>query len=97
VRGRLGQPQEAGVTRVLYHSVVWQYLPQETRSAITAMMEQAGAEATRERPLAWVKLETNRETFRHELSVHHWPGGEEWVTLGEAHPHGAWIEWLAQG
>ena len=95
VEERLETPQEAGVTRVLYHSVMWQYLPETTRRAITAAMEQAGAHATRERPLAWVRLETNRETFRHELSVRYWPDGDDPVTLSEAHPHGAWIAWRA--
>ena len=79
--------------RVLYHSVMWQYLPQATRGAITAALEQAGAEASEERPLAWVRLETNRATFRHELTVRYWPGGADPVLLAEAHPHGAWVEW----
>ena len=89
-------PQNGGVTRVLYHSIVWQYIPDETQAGITHAMEQAGEMATRERPLAWVKLETNRETFRHELRVQYWPGGEEEALLGCAHPHGAWVEWLAE-
>src|SRR5690606_26240950 len=72
---------------------MWQYLPGPTRQSITAAMERMGARATAERPLAWVRLETNRQTFRHELSIRYWPGGEEPVTLGEAHPHGAWIAW----
>jgi hypothetical protein len=72
---------------------MWQYLPETTRHSITAAMEQAGAHATAERPLAWVRLETNRETFRHELSVRYWPGGEAPALLSEAHPHGAWIAW----
>jgi hypothetical protein len=93
---RLAQPQEPGVARVLFHSIVWQYLPEPTREAITAAMTAAGAEATAERPLAWIELETNRETFRHELRVRYWPGGEEPVKLAEAHPHGAWLEWLGE-
>jgi len=93
VEERLAAAQGAGVTRVLYHSVMWQYLPEATRRSITAAMEAAGSRATVERPLAWVRLETNRQTFRHELSVRYWPGGEEPVILSEAHPHGAWIEW----
>ena len=97
VRAMLAQPQEAGVTRVLYHSVMWQYLPQPTQAAITEAMEQAGAAATTERPLAWLALETNRATFRHELVVRYWPGGSEPVMLAEAHPHGAWVESLAGG
>lgn len=94
VTGMLAAPHEKGVTRVLYHSVVWQYLPEPTRDAITAAMEQAGAEATEDRPLAWVRLETNRATFRHELTVRYWPGGAEPAMLAEAHPHGAWVRWL---
>ncbi|MXP25366.1 DUF2332 family protein [Altererythrobacter indicus] len=90
----LAAPIDKGVTRVIFHSVMWQYMPMETRDQITSAMETAGAKATPEKPLAWVRLETNRETFRHELSVRYWPGHEEWVKLGEAHPHGAWVEWL---
>ena len=93
VEERLDAPQEPGVARVLYHSVMWQYLPETTRRSITAAMEQAGVHATPGKPLAWVRLETNRETFRHELTVRFWPGGEEAVMLAEAHPHGAWVEW----
>lgn len=92
----LGQPAKAGVTRVLTHSVVWQYLPQDQRDRITAMMEQAGEKATREAPLAWVSLEADRDTHRHELTVRHWPGAGEWQKLATAHPHGAWIEWGAE-
>ncbi len=93
VAERLARPQEHGVTRVLFHSVMWQYLPEATRRAITAAMERAGARASSDRPLAWVRLETNRATFRHELTVRHWPSGEEPAMLAEAHPHGAWVHW----
>ncbi len=95
VEERLETPQKPGVTRVLYHSIVWQYLPETTRRSITAAMELAGNRATPERPLAWIQLETNRATFRHELTVRYWPGGEEPAILSEAHPHGAWVEWRA--
>ena len=93
VEERLETPQQAGVTRVIYHSVMWQYLPDTTRRSITAAIELAGTHATPERPLAWIRLETNRATFRHELTVRYWPGGAEPVELSEAHPHGAWVEW----
>lgn len=94
VEERLAAPQEPGVTRILYHSIVWQYLLESTRRGITAVMERAGEQATAGKPLAWVRLETNRATFRHELTVRYWPGGGEPVMLAEAHPHGAWVEWL---
>ncbi|HKX78123.1 MAG TPA: DUF2332 domain-containing protein [Novosphingobium sp.] len=90
----LARAQESGVTRVLFHTVVWQYFPPDTRASIEAAMRRAGAEASSERPLAWVTVETNRQTFRHELRCRFWPGGEHEILLGEAHAHGAWIEWL---
>lgn len=93
VAEQLARPQADGVTRVLFHTVMWQYLPQATRAGIIAAMEQAGEAATPERPLAWISVETNRQTFRHEIGVRYWPGGAELRQLGEAHPHGAWLEW----
>jgi hypothetical protein len=90
----LARPQQPGVTRVLYHSVMWQYLPPETRALIRDAMAAAGERASAEKPLAWVRLETNRQTFKHELTVKYWPGGgESWTLLSNAHPHGAWVEW----
>lgn len=94
VAERLAADQQQGVSRVLFHTIMWQYLPQTTRERIAELMEAASARATPDRPLAWVSLETNRQTFRHELRVRYWPGGEQWVQLAEAHPHGAWVEWL---
>lgn len=90
----LAAPQEEGVTRTLMHSIVWQYLPDAAQDTITAAMEEAGSMASEAKPLAWLALETNRETFAHELRVRYWPGGDETVLLATAHPHGEWVEWL---
>ena len=94
VEQELAKPQQPGVTRVLMHSIMWQYLPDFTQERIETAMAAAGAEADAERPLAWLSLETNRETFAHELRVRFWPGGEDAVHLANAHAHGAWVEWL---
>ncbi|WP_439568560.1 DUF2332 domain-containing protein [Sphingopyxis sp.] len=95
VAAELARPQAAGVTRVLMHSIVWQYVPADQQARITAAMEAAGARATAERPLAWIALEANRTVHHHELVVRHWPGSGEPVKLAHAHAHGAWVEWLA--
>ena len=87
--------QEAGTTRVLFHSIVWQYVPDYQREQVEAAMAKAAERADAERPLAWLALETDPETFRHELTVRYWPGGGEPKLLAVAHPHGEWIEWLA--
>ena len=75
------------------HSVMWQYVGAVERERITGLVEEAGALASMDAPLAWVSLEANRDTHRHELMVRYWPGGAEWAHLGTAHPHGAWVEW----
>lgn len=56
LKARLAARPEEGPT-VIYHSVFLQYPPAETRRALQAMIEEAGAEATWERPLAWVCFE----------------------------------------
>ncbi|MDJ0278584.1 DUF2332 domain-containing protein [Sphingomonas sp. 2R-10] len=91
LRNRLAEPQAEGVTRVLMHSVVWQYLGDARRAAITAMMAQAAARATPGHPLAWVRMEPDRVLQRQELIVQSWPGHGEPAMLATAHAHGAWI------
>ena len=94
VEAELANPQEAGITRVLMHSIVWQYVPEEQQARVAAALEAAGARATAERPLAWISLEANRVLHVHEMTVRYWPGGGEPHLLARAHPHGASIEWL---
>lgn len=91
----LARPQADGVTRVVMHSIVWQYLGEGRQAAITRAIEAAGAVATPERPLLWIALEANRTLLQHELVVRHWPGQGTPQLLARAHAHGAWIEWMA--
>jgi hypothetical protein len=95
VEARLAEPQEAGVARVLMHSVVWQYLPPASQARIRAAMAAAGARATRERPLGWVMMEPNRDLHRHEVRVKAWPGERPMELVALTHAHGAWVEGLA--
>lgn len=92
---RLARAQAEGATRVLMHSIAWQYVPEDQQQRVTAVMEAAGKKATSEKPLAWISLEANRITHRHELTVRYWPAGDEELLLARAHAHGADIEWLA--
>lgn len=96
VESRLARPQADGTTRVLMHSIVWQYVPEDQQARVIAAMEAAGAVATPERALAWVRVEANRTVHRHELTVRYWPGGAEEVLLARSHAHGASIEWTAR-
>ncbi|HEX4848885.1 MAG TPA: DUF2332 domain-containing protein [Novosphingobium sp.] len=93
IEAELARPQQAGTTRMLMHSIVWQYVPDDQKARVTAAMEAAGAKATAERPLAWVALEANRVMHVHEMVVRYWPGGDTGEIVTRAHPHGAWIAW----
>ena len=96
VEQALATSQAAGTTRVLMHSIVWQYVPADQQARVSAAVEAAGAKATPDRPLAWIALEANRTVHHHELTVRYWPGGEQRVQLGVAHAHGAWLEYFAE-
>ncbi|QKG69959.1 DUF2332 domain-containing protein [Erythrobacter mangrovi] len=95
VEAELAKPQVQGTTRLLMHSIVWQYVPEEQQSRITEAMEAAGAKATTDRPLAWVSVEADRTVHRHMLKVRFWPGGDETTQLAWSHAHGADIDWIA--
>jgi hypothetical protein len=87
-----------GVVCVLYHSVFWQYPPEETRRRIEAAIRSAGAAAAPAAPLAWLRFEpeaagaADQRLFRYVVDLTTWPGGEREV-LAEVDPHGRWVEW----
>jgi hypothetical protein len=86
--------RKGGGCLVLFHSIVCQYLPEHTKQAIQSAMRRAGADATPEAPLAWLAMETLRNTDPHPvLQLTLWPGGET-RTLALADFHGRWMEWL---
>lgn len=91
IEARLAEPQEQGVTRVLMHSVVWQYLPEDVANRVRAAMNAAGAAATTGRPVGWVMMEPDRNLGKQVVRVKSWPGHGEWQILATAHAHGTWI------
>jgi hypothetical protein len=92
LEARLAEPQAEGVTRVLMHSVVWQYLPPATQARITEAMEKAGAQATADRQLAWVEMEPDRTLHRQEVWVRSWPGDMSRTMVAASQAHGVWVE-----
>lgn len=92
VEARLAEPQMKASTRVLMHSVTWQYLPLATQARITAAIEAAGMRATEAAPLAWVTMEPDRDLAAHRISVRMWPGGGPARLIGSAHAHARWVE-----
>jgi hypothetical protein len=93
VHRRLRQRQ-AGQVAVLFHSIMWQYLPTDTREAIRDLLADAGAAATEVTPLAWVRMEPLEPSAAFAtLSVTLWPGGET-RQVARCDYHGRWIEIL---
>jgi hypothetical protein len=102
VEEALARPQAQGTTRVLMHSIVWQYLPENEKQRITAAMETAGARASTGTALAWITVEADREVLSHAMRLRAWPGGASDGSDGSgaeliaaSHAHGAWIDWRA--
>ena len=91
VEARLAEPQPEGVTRVLMHSVVWQYLPEPVAERIRIAMKAAGDRATAERPLGWVMMEPDRALAHQVVRVRTWPGDGAAQIVATAHAHAAWI------
>jgi hypothetical protein len=85
-----------GQAFVLFHSIMWQYMPEVTKSAIEHSMLAAGAKATTDAPVAWLRMEPLAPKARHAtLSLTSWPGGEA-RQLADCDYHGRWITWTSR-
>jgi hypothetical protein len=87
-----GGDEEAEVATVVFHAIVLQYLPAESRRRMVAALERRGAEAARRGPLAWLRMEPAGP--RADLRLTTWPGGQTEV-LAEVGYHGEPVRWLS--
>jgi hypothetical protein len=68
-------PARPGVATIVFHSVVWQYLPDATRELVLGTLDEAGGRASEDAPLAYLRLEPSPETyFPAQLKLTTWPG-----------------------
>ena len=85
-----------GHVTVVWHSVMWQYLPAAEQAAADEAIAALGARATAETPLARLRLEPTRRTpdANHEflITLQVWPTGTTHI-LGHAAPHGLPTVW----
>jgi len=81
-----------GQTQVVMHSIFWRYLDPAARAAVQATIERAGARATADAPLDWLRMEQPRPDAQAELRCQVWPDGAD-TLLAHVHPHGDWIDW----
>ncbi len=89
------RPDDAAT--VVWHSVVWQYVDPDERSAVDALLEQVGAQATEAAPLVRASMEPERVdagrwVFR--VRLRRWPDGGT-VHLADAQGHGPPVTWVA--
>jgi hypothetical protein len=88
----LAAPQQTGVARVLFHTVVWQYLPEPVKVRAKGAIAKAVSTATSDTPFAHLAFEADGKEPGGAVRLTLWPGGEERL-LGRADYHGRWVEW----
>jgi hypothetical protein len=90
---------QPGVATVVYHSIVWQYLPDPTRELVLGTLDEAGSRASEDAPLAYLRLEPSPETyFPAQLKLTTWPGTDTargGTLLGTSGFHLGPVAWLA--
>jgi hypothetical protein len=80
-----------GIATVVYHSVFMQYVDADGRRRIASAIESAASRASRDGPLAYLRLELGAQSFEVRLTL--WPGGrDELLALTKA--HGTGVRWL---
>lgn len=94
VAERLAEPRP-GLATLVYHTLVWPYLPDAVREAAEATVAAAGERASAEAPLALLAFESTREDpSLIEVHLTEWPGGERRLLARTSH-HPVTVEWLA--
>jgi hypothetical protein len=92
-----GLRTEPGTLTVLWHSVMWQYVPPDQQQRVVARLGEVGGSTTQEAPLAHLFAEPTRRTpgSPHEFWVcaRTWPDGAEREFLGRMAAHGLPVTW----
>jgi len=81
----------AHTATVVFHTIVWQYLPATTRDQLRRTLRTGSAHATVQSPLCWLRMEPATPTHA-DLRLTVWPGGEE-IHLADVGYHGHGMDW----
>ena len=88
---------EPGRLTVLWHSVMWQYVPGSQQERVLARLEEVGRTATTDAPLVHLYAEPSRRTpgdeHRFWVWARSWPGPAEPEVLGRMAAHGLPVVW----
>jgi hypothetical protein len=93
VADRLAAPRP-GLATVVYHTIVWPYLPDAVREAADATIAAAGRRAGPQAPLALLSFESaESDAWLTELHLTQWPGGQRRL-LARSSQHPITVHWL---
>lgn len=83
---------DSSLPRVVFHSIVWQYLSSEVRNGVRDAL--AGATASRDAPVIWLRMEPSGSAADVRVTVY--DGGREPIErrLAEIGYHGRGFRWL---
>ena len=87
----LAAPAE-GVSTVVFHSIVMQYMNKAKRAAVAQAIADAGNRATPDAPVAWLRMEPGWVEGRADVTLTTWPGGRERLIALTGY-HGSPVEW----
>lgn len=92
------RPHDAAA--VVFHSIMWQYMPPEEQERVRSLIEAAGSQAGSSAPLFWLRLEPDEDKSVFDLKLTSWSakgGKEQTRRLAWSHPHGKLVRWLQDG
>lgn len=82
----------SGHMHLIYHTIAWQYFPADRQAEGTERIAAAGAQATPETPLVWLRMEADGTPPGAAVTARVWPGNHH-IVLGRADFHGRWVDW----
>jgi hypothetical protein len=88
--------KHAGAIHVIFHTIAWQYFPKAVQEKGRALIEDAGRQASKNAPLAWLTMEADGDPNGAALTLRMWPDnimGSSTHHVGRADFHGRWIDW----
>ncbi len=88
---RLLEPSKEEL-HIIFHSIVWQYLPANHQEACKAAIIAVAKDASAQKPLAWVSIEADETRGSAAMTCTSWPGRET-TQLGRIDFHGRWVDW----
>jgi hypothetical protein len=86
----------AGVHRIIFHTVMWQYMPDSDKARAEALIRHHGRFASADKPLSWLRFEADHKAPGGGIYLTTWSGdADDGITtcLGRGDFHGRWIDW----